>query len=123
MRKFSLIVLLGFFCWTALAAAGRAFSGEEGRTDEPVIGVKIYAHEGSVPELFAEWRALGINTVFVSPALASQSPFRELARKQGISLFLILPIFYDPEALEKDPGLYAITADLWNQDVDPGPGS
>jgi uncharacterized lipoprotein YddW (UPF0748 family) len=79
------------------------------RSRDLMIGVKIYAHEGALPELFAEWRALGVNTVFVSPALASQGPFRELARKQGVSVFLILPLFYDPEELKKDPGLYALT--------------
>jgi hypothetical protein len=74
-----------------------------------MIGVKIYAHEGAHAELFGEWRSLGINTVFVSPELAARGQFRELAREQGISLFLILPIFYNPEELKSDPGLYALT--------------
>jgi uncharacterized lipoprotein YddW (UPF0748 family) len=74
-----------------------------------MIGVKIYAHEGSLSDLFAEWRSIGINTVFVSPELAAQGQFREMARKEGISVFLILPIFFNPEELKKDPGLYALT--------------
>jgi len=74
-----------------------------------MIGVKIYAHEGSLSDLFAEWRSAGVNTVFVSPDLADQGPFREMARKQGISVFLIVPIFFNPEELKKDPGLYALT--------------
>jgi uncharacterized lipoprotein YddW (UPF0748 family) len=109
MRRYILVALLGFFVWNIFPASGRAFSAEPGKIAGPMIGVKIYAHEGSLSELFAEWGALGINTVFVSPALASKEPFMELARKQGISVFLILPIFYNPEELEKDSGLYAIT--------------
>jgi uncharacterized lipoprotein YddW (UPF0748 family) len=109
MRKFSLIALLGFFVWSAFPEGGRAFSGEPEKTAGPMIGVKIYAHEGPLPELFEEWRALGINTAFVSPEMASQGSFMELARKQGIAVFLILPIFYNPEELKEDPGLYALT--------------
>ena len=74
-----------------------------------MIGVKIYEHEGSLLQLFEEWRLIRVNTVFVSPALAAQGQFRELARKQGISVFLILPVFSNPEELKKDPGLYALT--------------
>lgn len=74
-----------------------------------MIGVKIYAHEGALAELFSEWRSVGINTVFVSPDLAAQGEFLGLARKQGISVFLILPVFFNPEELKQDPGLYALT--------------
>jgi len=97
-----------------LVLAGAALAAEyPAKTSEKspalMIGVKIYEHEGSLPNLFAEWSSLGVNTVFVSPALAAQGQFRELARKHGISVFLILPIFYNPEELKKDPGLYALT--------------
>ncbi len=109
MRKLRLISLLGMFVLSVFLGGGRPFSAEAGKTAGPMVGVKIYAHEGALPELFAEWRALGINTVFVSPALASQGSFRRLAKEQGISVFLILPIFYNPEELEKDPGLAALT--------------
>jgi hypothetical protein len=109
MRKFSLIALLGLFVWNVFPAGGRAFSTEPGKIAGPMIGVKIYAHKSSLPDLFKEWRELGVNTVFVSPALASQRPFRELAREKGIAVFLILPIFYNPEELKEDTGLYALT--------------
>jgi len=93
-----------------LALGGAALAdGCREKSQDLMIGVKIYAHEGSLPELFEEWRSVGINTVFVSPALAAQGQFRELARKQGISVFLILPIFFNPEELKKDSGLYALT--------------
>ena len=104
-----LFVVLGL----AILASGYGFKpfpelGPE-KSSGLVAGVKIYDHNGPFPELFAEWRSVGINTVFVSPELAGKSGFRDQARKQGISLFLILPIFYGPEDLKKDPGLFALT--------------
>src|SRR4030043_1279420 len=102
MMKKALVVFL------ALVGAALAERCRE-KSQDLMIGVKIYAHEGSLSELFAEWRSVGVNTVFVSPALAAQGQFRELAQKQGISVFLILPIFFNPEELKKDPGLYALT--------------
>jgi len=101
-----LAVVLAFGT-ASLAGACRATTPEKGT--DLMIGVKIYAYEGALPELFADWRSLAVNTVFVSPDLASQQGFMELARKEGISVFLILPIFYNPEELKKDPGLYAVT--------------
>jgi uncharacterized lipoprotein YddW (UPF0748 family) len=106
MMKKALIVLLAL--GSAALAAGLQANPPE-KSPGLLIGVKIYAHEGSLPSLFSEWRSIGINTVFVSPELAAQGQFRELAGKQGISVFLILPIFYNPEELKKDPGLYALT--------------
>ena len=110
MKKNEIVALL-----LCAVLHGRSLGDHSRRSSDPengkelTIGVKIYAHEGSLPELFAEWRSLGVNTVFVSPALAAQGQFRELARKQGISVFLILPVFFNPEELKSDPGLYALT--------------
>jgi len=110
MKKNGIVALL---LWAFLHvpsvgnASGRSFDPERGK--DLMIGVKIYAHEEALPELFADWRSVGVNTVFVSPALAAQGQFRELARKQGISVFLILPVFFNPEELKSDPGLYALT--------------
>jgi len=103
--------ILALVLGTALLAAGcrKEVKLAPEASRKLMAGVKIYAHEGPLPELFADWRSVGLNTVFVSPELAGQGEFRELARKQGISLFLILPIFYGPEDLKKDPGLYALT--------------
>jgi hypothetical protein len=74
-----------------------------------VVGVKIYEHQGDRRRLFADFQDLGINTLFVSEALASDTEFRDLARQRGMALFVIQPVFYDPEALKKEPGLFAIT--------------
>jgi hypothetical protein len=74
-----------------------------------VVGVKIYEAKGGLDPLFASFDALGINTLFVSEALASDVRFRALARQRHMPVFVIFPVFYDPEALKEDPGLYAIT--------------
>jgi hypothetical protein len=74
-----------------------------------LVGVKIYGYSGSVPALFEAWRSIGINTAFVSPALASQPEFRELAKKSGVPVFLIFPVFFDADELARRPDLYAVT--------------
>ena len=78
---------------------------------EVMVGVKIYDYQGRFEELFAEWAALGINTAFVSESLAADAGFRERASSHGIDVFLIAPVFFNPEVLEQDPELFAITAD------------
>lgn len=83
--------------------------GLEAPEEELLIGVKIYDHAGSFPELFEEWRSLGINTALVSASLISNQEFRSLAEKNNIATFIIIPIFYNPEELKKRPDLFAIT--------------
>jgi hypothetical protein len=104
--------------WPFLAAAGLcsflAACGPPSRSGvdlaRPVIGVKIYEASPPFGDLFRGWRDLGINTAFVSEALLKNTDFRNLARAQGIPLFLIFPVFQNPEALKADPGLAAVTA-------------
>jgi uncharacterized lipoprotein YddW (UPF0748 family) len=90
------------FCFSQ----GKALEQPE---EKLIIGVKIYDYTGSFPELFEEWRSLGINTAFVSASLESNQEFRSLAKKNGIAIFIIIPIFYNPEELEKRPDLFAVT--------------
>jgi hypothetical protein len=85
----------------------KAVEDESG--EDRIIGVKIYEYEGNLPVLFEEWRRMGINTAFVSEPLASWDEFRSLAKVMDIAVFLIFPVFYDPESLEELPDLYAIT--------------
>jgi len=73
-----------------------------------MIGVKVYHIDRELNTLFNEWEELGINTVFASPSVFGDE-FRSLAKKHRIKTFIILPVFYDPAALEADPDLYAIT--------------
>lgn len=75
-----------------------------------MIGVKIHSHKGDLDELFREWKDLGVNTVFVvSEELYSQNKFRMLAKNNSIKLFITAQTFMNPEELEKNPSLYAIT--------------
>ncbi len=82
---------------------------EDSTVEDRIIGVKIYEYEGNLPLLFAEWKRLGINTALVSESLASRNEFRSLAKEKGVAIFIIFPIFYDPESLEEVPDLYAVT--------------
>jgi len=75
----------------------------------PIVGVKVYDVEGDYRVLFDEWRELGVNTVFSSVSLLSNDSFSALAEQNDISTFIILPIFYNAEALSQDSSLYAIT--------------
>jgi hypothetical protein len=107
-RSTSAVLIWAGLCFLLAAAIAKPGFDPENSKDF-MIGIKIYAYQGSLPELFGEWRSLGVNAVFVSPALAAQGHFRKLAREQGISVFLILPIFFNPEELKRDDGLYALT--------------
>jgi uncharacterized lipoprotein YddW (UPF0748 family) len=109
MKKSGIAALLIWMTLGALTFGGLEKGPLAPEKSGPMFGVKIYEHQGPLPELFSEWSSVGVNAVFVSPALAAQDGFRELARKRGISLFLILPVFFNPEELKNDPGLYALT--------------
>ena len=76
---------------------------------EMLIGAKIYEYKQDFAGLFAAWQRLGINTAFVSVELAGNRAFMDMARDRNVSVFVILPVFYNPEALAKDPGLFAVT--------------
>jgi len=76
-----------------------------------IVGVKIYETERELPELFREWQSLGVNTVFASEELTSSGGFRALAKKNDIDIFIIFPVFFAPEELAENPGLWAVTAD------------
>lgn len=77
---------------------------------EKIVGVKIYDHQGSFDRLFEEWKSIGINTAFVSKKLLANKDFRSGTLKNEIKTFVILPIFFDEEALNENPKLYAIKA-------------
>jgi uncharacterized lipoprotein YddW (UPF0748 family) len=100
-------IILGIFFAAMTSCSGR--QEEIGQIGDAIIGVKIYDYEKNYQDLFAEWLSLGINTALVSVSLLSDDEFRDLAAKSGIRLFVIVPVFYDPEELQKNPDLYAIT--------------
>ena len=74
-----------------------------------IFGVKIYDYAGDYDSMFRQWQDLGINTVFVSPALDASPGFRDEAIRHNIKRFLILPVFFEPDTLQVTPDLYAIT--------------
>jgi hypothetical protein len=76
----------------------------------PIVGVKIYEHDGDLEQLFGSWRELGITAAFVSEDLASRERFRELAANSDTDVFLIFPVLQAPEELAEDPELFAVTA-------------
>lgn len=100
------------FVPTALFLIGLAACGGRDRAApaSPVVGVKIYEAAPPYDRFFREWRELGVNTLFVSEALARTKGFRDMAAAEGLPLFVIFPVFQDPDALEDDPGLAAITS-------------
>jgi hypothetical protein len=106
-----------FLSWAALffLTMGLIFcfsrSDRVGRDMELMIGVKIYDYGKDFPDLFEEWRSLGINTALVSVPLLSSDRFRDLAKEYGIRVFVIVPIFYDPKELQRNPDLYAVTSE------------
>lgn len=101
----------------APSAAGDVISGAsqtpaEGRdaARRLVVGVKIYEAPPPFDGLFSRWRELGINTLFVSEALLMNADFRTRARANGLTLFLIYPVFQSPEAITENPEVAAVTA-------------
>ena len=74
-----------------------------------IVGVKIYEHPGKFEQLFENFKAAGVNTVFASVELLSNEEFKQQAEQGEFKTFVILPIFHAPDILQKDSSLYAIT--------------
>lgn len=79
------------------------------RNPEPIIGVKIYDYQGDYRALADRWASIGINTAFVSAVLAANDTFRQALREHNIAVYIIFPVFQNPEILERDTTLYAVT--------------
>jgi hypothetical protein len=76
---------------------------------EKIIGIKIYEYDKDFNQLVEKWKNMGINTAFVSKELAAKAVFRKILKKNNIKVYIIFPVFYDPELLKDDSTLYAIT--------------
>ncbi|MHA2246234.1 MAG: hypothetical protein ACXADY_14815 [Candidatus Hodarchaeales archaeon] len=74
-----------------------------------MIGTKIYQIRGNTHKLFKELHALKFDSLFVSASLCANLEFRELAKINNMNVFVVFPVFYNPEALENHPELYSIT--------------
>ncbi|MFB0566523.1 MAG: hypothetical protein ACETWK_12715 [Candidatus Aminicenantaceae bacterium] len=102
-----LLILSAFLIVIHHGCSQSAIKEEQGK--ELIVGVKIYDYSGDLGQLFIEWRGLGINTAYVSPDFCARGRFRELARENGLAVYLIIPVFYNPEELQKYPSFYAVT--------------
>ena len=95
--------------FSVLSLTSCNYRPENSSVEDKIIGVKIYDHNEDFESLINDWKEIGINTVFTSPQLFSDKKFRTITRENEITSFIILPIFFNPEALQKNPDLYAIT--------------
>jgi hypothetical protein len=78
--------------------------------ENPIVGVKIYERPKDLEGLFAKWRELGLTTAFVSETLAGDQEFRQMAAAKAVDVFVIAPVFQNPEVLKAHPDLVAITS-------------
>lgn len=73
-----------------------------------VRGVKVYEPQKDRAATFKAWRGLGLNTLWVGGDLAKDPTFFQDARAERFLTQFVFPVFYNPEALARDPGLWAI---------------
>ena len=76
---------------------------------DKLIGIKMYELNESPKILIEKWKELNINTAFVSEQVALNTEFRALSEKNNIDVYIIFPIYFNPDALKEDSSLYAIT--------------
>lgn len=98
MRKLFVIVSILIFCYAFCSC-----TKENGR----ITGIKIYDYKGDYDQLTAKWKSMGINTCFAGESLAGNKTFRKAFGKSKKSIYVIFPVFQDPEILRKDSSLYA----------------
>jgi hypothetical protein len=109
----------------ATSDVSRTHAAGQDAASRRVVGVKIYEASPPFDGLFSAWRELGINTLFISEALLMNSDFRTQARANGLTLFLIYPVFQSPEAIKEIAALTASGAparDEWVEFVCPVKG-
>lgn len=79
------------------------------RDSQVITGIKIYEYDKDFQTLASKWKETGINTAFVSKELAVNEAFRKVLKEAHIKVFVVFPVYYNPEALKNDTTLYAIT--------------
>jgi hypothetical protein len=97
--------------FTVLEVFPAADPTPEPRAAQPIVGMKIYELPANLDAMFADWVALGVDHAFTSEAVASDAAFRERADRAGVAVFVIAPVFQNPQAIARDPDLIAVTAD------------
>jgi hypothetical protein len=96
MAKFYILLLTAFLIYSC--------KGDP----QQIIGIKIYDYKGDFDQLAVKWVSMGINTAFVSTSLAADINFRKVLKERDIKVFIIFPVFLNPEILKGDTTLYAI---------------
>jgi hypothetical protein len=96
--KLLIIILIVFLCSTCKQNGGK------------IIGVKIYEYNGDYNALASKWKNMGINASFISTTLAANDTFRQALKKNNIMVFIIFPVFQNPDVLKQDSSLYSITS-------------
>jgi hypothetical protein len=91
-----------------ILATGLLFSGCKPNAGK-IIGIKIYEYKGDYFALTARWKEMGFNTSFISTNLAANDTFRQALKKNKIAVYIIFPVFQNPDILKQDSNLYAIT--------------
>jgi len=118
-----LIILIGLLLFSSSDAV-KPSPPDAGHRN--IIGLKIYQEPDKSAQAFDSWKKLGINTLFVGPELAGKSDWLKLCRQAGFKIFLIIPVFHNPEKLKDWPGMAAMTGeglpakDDWLEFVCPG---
>ena len=64
-----------------------------------IVGIKIYEYSKDLNSVVDRWKDMGINTAFISKELAANTSFRQLLKENNINVYIIFPVFYDPELL------------------------
>ena len=104
MKSPSIVAFLGSAVLVPfLVLAPGCRKGELSAGPRPVVGVKIYEAAPPFEGLFSKWRELGINTLFVSEALLTNGDFRTQARANGLTLFLIYPVYPESRGYQGRP--------------------
>jgi hypothetical protein len=100
-RLYLLLVILAFIILPACKS----------KDDHKIAGIKIYDYNGDYAGLVSKWKDIGINTCFLSTNLAADKGFRKILHKNKIRVYIIFPVFQNPEILRNDSSLYSIKND------------
>jgi hypothetical protein len=97
-----------FFLLGIILIYSGIFSSGCSNQNNQIIGAKIYEYDGDPLVLIAKWKAVGINTAFISKQLSRNKEFTDKLREFGIPFYIIWPVFQDPSSIQKDSTLFAI---------------
>lgn len=62
-------------------------------TTGKIIAIKTYDYKGDFSALTYRWKAMGINTAFISTGLAANDTFRQALKKNKFGVYIIFRFF------------------------------